>query len=148
MATPNLMTLSAYGITNAAELDNNGKILASQLPSTYTSKVVIPASVSGVPADSAVVLVYAVPLNMSIAVNCVGCYAEAVTAATAETVFTVKVNGTDKATITFDAEATVGVFSEQAAISLVAGDLITIHNQANNDATLANIGITLVASLV
>src|SRR5690606_31878 len=66
-------------------------------------------------------------------------FARARVAATAATVFTVKRNGTQVATVTFAAGATVGVWS--AAATWADGDFATIEAPATPDASLADITI-------
>ncbi|MNR96409.1 hypothetical protein D3C72_275640 [compost metagenome] len=66
--------------------------------------------------------------------------ARARVAATASTVFTVKRNGTQVATITFDAGATVGVWS--AGVTWADGDFATVEAPATADATLADITLS------
>ena len=65
--------------------------------------------------------------------------ARARVAATASTVFVVKRNGTQVATITFAAGATVGVWS--SAVVWADGDFATIEAPTTPDATLADITI-------
>lgn len=70
------------------------------------------------------------------------CKAQAVVAATASTVFTIKKNNTNIGTVTFSAAGTVGVFSITTA-AVAVDNLITIHAPASADATLADITIQL-----
>lgn len=65
--------------------------------------------------------------------------ARARVAATASTVFVVKRNGTQVATVTFAAGATVGMWS--AAVAWADGDFATVEAPATPDATLADITI-------
>jgi hypothetical protein len=71
-------------------------------------------------------------------------YASALVAATAETVISVQKNGTQFATITFEAGSTEGVVV--GATTFAAEDVLTIVAPASADATLASISITLAAS--
>lgn len=66
-------------------------------------------------------------------------FARARVAATASTVFTVKRNGTQVATVTFAAGATVGVWS--AGVTWADGDFATLEAPASADATLADVVI-------
>lgn len=64
---------------------------------------------------------------------------KATVAATAQTIFTVKKNGSSIGTLTFAASGTAASKSFSDT-SVAAGDYITIHAPASPDATLANIG--------
>lgn len=64
-------------------------------------------------------------------------FARARVAATASTVYLIKRNGTQVATITFAAGATVGVWS--AGVTWADGDFATVEAPATADATLADI---------
>lgn len=75
--------------------------------------------------------------------NFPGAYASAATAATASTVFTIKKNGSSVGTITFAASGSTGTFASSGIVNLVAGDTLSIDNQATADATIANISISI-----
>ena len=64
--------------------------------------------------------------------------AVAVTAATAENVFSLKHDGTEVATITFAAGQDVGTFTAAADFTIPGSGKFTIHAPATADATLAN----------
>lgn len=66
-------------------------------------------------------------------------FARARVAATASTVYLVKRNGTQVATVTFAAGATVGVWS--AGVTWADGDFAVLEAPATADATLADITI-------
>lgn len=66
-------------------------------------------------------------------------FARARVAATASTVFVVKRNGTQVASVTFAAGATVGVWS--AAVTWADGDFAVLEAPATADATLADLTI-------
>lgn len=66
-------------------------------------------------------------------------FARARVAATASTVFTVKRNGSQVATVTFAAGATVGVWS--AGVTWADGDFATVEAPTTADATLSDITI-------
>jgi hypothetical protein len=69
--------------------------------------------------------------------------ADADAAATAATTLTIKQNGTSIGTVNFAAGASIATFTFSADITLAAGDVLAIDNQASADATLGNISITL-----
>jgi len=102
----------------------------------------------GVPANAAVIWQWVATRAMKIPSGTVGSQASAVVAPTASTVLTVKKNGTTIGTITY--ASVTGSFTGTwagADTTFVAGDLITVHNQATADATLAGITLALVATL-
>jgi len=69
---------------------------------------------------------------------------DAGTAATAEAVFTVKDNGTSIGTITVAAAGTTGTFATTSGEHTIdAGDVLTIEAPSSEDATLADVSITL-----
>jgi hypothetical protein len=69
--------------------------------------------------------------------------ADAKTAATASSVFSVKQNGNQFATVTFSAGGTTGAFVQASDAVFAIGDILEIDGPATADATLANVGITL-----
>lgn len=97
----------------------------------------------GAPAASGFVLNFVSAQSWSVPASGVGCYAIAQTAATASGVFTIYKNGASSGTITFAAAGTTGTWSGFSAISLVAGDVLTIKAPTTADTTLADIGITI-----
>lgn len=103
----------------------------------------------GVPGDAAVLLYVPFSSAVTFAADFAGSYAEAITGATAETVFTVSkiVSGTPTTigTITFAIGSTTGVLATTGGLeqSLAAGDILKITAQATADDTLADVGITL-----
>lgn len=68
-------------------------------------------------------------------------------ASTADAVFTLAKNGTTIGTVTFPMGSGVPVFSFTAAITLVAGDVLTVIAPASQDATLADVSLTLQAAI-
>lgn len=102
----------------------------------------------GVPQQSEVIVIAPVARAMTLPINLTGSQAVAATAATATTTFTIQKNGSTIGSIGFAAAATVGTFTFTAAVTFAAGDIITIFNPNTADATLATLGVTLVATLV
>ena len=80
--------------------------------------------------------------------NLVGSVASASTAATGSTAFDVRKNGSSVGTITFAASATTATFvtSGGSAISLAINDYLEIFAPASPDATLKEIGFTLLGT--
>jgi hypothetical protein len=69
-------------------------------------------------------------------------YATASAPATLSTTYTFSKNGTQFASVTFAPASAVGVYTQAANTTFVAGDLIEIDGPATADATLANVGLT------
>ena len=67
-------------------------------------------------------------------------YAEAGTAATGSTIYSVKKNGTEFGTVTFAAAATTATFAAASSASFSPGDLLSVVAPATADGTLADIG--------
>jgi hypothetical protein len=64
-------------------------------------------------------------------------------AATAQTTFTIAVNGSTIGTMVFAASATTATFTLTGATSITAGQVLTVTGPATADATLANVAFTL-----
>ena len=100
----------------------------------------------GRPMASEVVLKFVAVRSLTLADNFAGSQAKALTAATAEAVFTVKLNGAAVGTITFAIGATTATFNTTgAAVAIVAGDYLTVEAPAVTDATLDDIAITFLS---
>lgn len=72
-----------------------------------------------------------------------GSYARAETAATAQTIFTLKKNNSSFGTCTFAAAGTSGTFSVASPVTFAAGDTVTVEAPAVADSTIRYIGFTL-----
>lgn len=77
-----------------------------------------------------------------------GSQASARVAATAPVDLDLQVNGTSVGTISFAGGSAVGSFAAASAVSLVPGDTVTVLAPAVADATLADLGITLLARVI
>lgn len=96
---------------------------------------------------SELLLIHQVATNLTLPEDFLGSEGYAMTTATAETVLTVKKNDTDTiGTITFHAGLHEPTFAAAAEVVLVAGDFITVRAPSSQDATLANIAVTLMAT--
>lgn len=103
------------------------------------------SQVTGAPDANAVVLRFVVSRPFTLSAS--GHQAVAGTAATAETDFLVKVNGTTKATLRFAADGDAATIIGGTAADVVAGDVVTVIAPASPDDTLADIGFTLKGTL-
>lgn len=65
------------------------------------------------------------------------------TAPTGTVVFPIYKNGTQFATLTFNAGSKVGVFASTNGATFVAGDVLTINTPSSSDATLSDVGMIL-----
>lgn len=97
----------------------------------------------GVPSASAIVTRVPVARAVSFPAGLAGSIGRARVAATGSTVFSVQKNGASVGSLTFAASATSATFTAGSAITLAAGDILSIHAPATADATLADVGIVL-----
>lgn len=101
----------------------------------------------GSPSDSEVVLLLVVPRPFRIPVDAAGSRLAAGTAASVSAVFSVEKNGSTFLTATVGAAGTTAAFTG-SQIDFAAGDVLRVVAPATADATLADIAITLVATLL
>jgi hypothetical protein len=97
----------------------------------------------GVPGSSALLLRFVAPRAVTLPQNLTGSYASAAAATTAQTDIDIRVGGVSKGTVRFAVAATTATFIFANAVSLAAGDVLTLIAPATADATLADISITL-----
>ena len=111
-------------------------------------QVTIPGYLIGKPANSAKYLRYTMTRALTFPANFAGSAAAAAATATASTTMDIQKNGVSCGTITFALGAAVATFvsSGGAAVSFAAGDILGIVAQASQDATLADIAVSLVAN--
>lgn len=102
-------------------------------------------SVVGKPDDNATIVTFVAPRLFTITANFAGSQSKAGVAATFESVFTIRKNGAQIGTITYDSASSVGVFAGAAA-SFAVGDILTVNAPTLQDSTLANIGISFFAT--
>lgn len=107
----------------------------------------IAGGTNGAPSASAIIATFDAPRAFTLPAGLTGSRAVAGTAATASTTFTIKKNGSSIGSIVWGAAATVATFTFASAVSFAAGDVLTVTAPASPDATLANIGFTLVGAL-
>lgn len=94
---------------------------------------------SGVPTASVVMMRFPFVRNIKMPANLQDSRMIAGTAATAETVFSIKVNGVEKFTATFAISGTSATFSG-SEFSAGVNDILTVVAPASPDATLADLG--------
>ena len=100
----------------------------------------------GKPSNSEMVLLFVAPRAFRIPANAAGSYLKAGIAATGSSVFSVQKNGTQFLTATVAGSATATFSSSQT--DFAAGDVLKVVAPATADATLADIAITLAATLL
>jgi hypothetical protein len=159
-ATPNAGTVTTLSVTTAAGVSGTVAnptttpaitiALGAITPSSVTSSGVVKGSntvqglqcfVAGKPADGEIVYFGRAPYACTVTTT--NSFGDALTAATASAVFTVKKGTTVLGTFTFAAGAIVATKSFASA-AIAKNDLITITGPANADATLANITFLLI----
>lgn len=123
-------------------LGKDGKWL--EINASVTKAYDIASGIVGTPDADATVLNVPMVRNLDFSADFGGSIAKAVTAATAQTIFAIKKNGTDVGTIEFAAAATDGTFTStgNTAVSFEIGDVMSVHAPSTADATLADIGYT------
>ncbi len=104
-------------------------------------------AITGRPAASQLAFIFKTPRAFTIPANFANSQAAAASAATLETVFLIKKNDVQVATMTFAALASVGTFSTQAAVSFAIGDVLKVVAPSTQDDTLADIYYTFAAYL-
>lgn len=102
--------------------------------------------VPGTLGSSEVLIRHLAPLAIDFPTSLTQSLASAETAATAETILSIKKNGSEFGTITFAASGTTGVFASASGSSFTAGDVLTIVGPATADSTLAGVTISLYSS--
>jgi hypothetical protein len=97
----------------------------------------------GVLDDAAKVMIHIAVHPFQFAIAFSGSYAKSGATATAETIFSIKKNGSEIGTITFAISGSTGTFAMAAANDVAAGDIISIVGPNTADVTLADLGISL-----
>jgi hypothetical protein len=145
------VTISTDG-TFAANSDAKApteKAVKTYVASQIATVPVVPAAFyPGTPTASALILYLPFAVAVTLPANLAGSYVKAKTAATASTAFDVQKNGSSVGTITFAASGSAATFSTTggAAVSFAAGDVLSIVSPATPDATLSDIGFSLLAN--
>lgn len=99
--------------------------------------------VPGVPTASQIYMFVPVTRPVTFPSSLTGSVGKAKVAATAQTDFDIKKNGTSVGTMRFAAAATSASFIAASAISLAAGDTLEVVAPATPDATLSGVGFAL-----
>jgi len=126
----------------------DGLIAVSSLSSGGVKPYDVGTFVSGLPASDEKLLRFNYPRSVDLPASFAGSIVTAQTAATAQTDFTVTVNGIGIGTIRFAASGTVATFVGIGAQNLVSGDVLMIQAPTVQDATLADIAFTIAGAQV
>jgi hypothetical protein len=148
-ATVRTVTLGSTVTLRAGELSIVGSrgtslvpLAAAAVGGLYDIGLFIP----GQPAASAMVFQFVVPRAIGFPVNLVGSLAKAGTAATSAASFTLRKNGSNIGTIDFAGGAAAGTFTLAGGAVFAAGDVLEMLAPSPQDATLADVSITLLAA--
>ncbi len=101
----------------------------------------------GKPANGEGVLLFVAPRPFRIPANAAGSRLKAGAAATGSSVFSIQKNGSEVLTATVAASSTTATFAGSQT-DVAAGDVLKIVAPASADATLADVAITLIATLL
>lgn len=101
----------------------------------------------GKPAASATVARFVVGRATTLPINLTGSKVSAGTATTAAATFTIYKNGGSIGTINIAAGASTATFTFASAQNLAVGDVITVVAPGTQDSTLADVAVTLLATL-
>lgn len=114
-------------------------------PASHLSELTVIGK-PGSPGVSTTLHRFVAPMSMTIPANFLDSRAFAEIPATVNTTLYINKNGVNIGSILFAAGSQVGVFTAtpvDTEFDLVAGDWITVYTTSTQDATLANLGITL-----
>ena len=137
----------AQGATGATGVVST-PLAYNQIPSTAQD---LPLVIAIPGAPSAGITLWRIPVVslFTIPANFTGSLAVAGTAATSSAVFTISYsrsgNTTQIGTVTFASSGNTGTFSSSSLYTAQVGDLIIVTTPSPSDATLANIGISILA---
>jgi non-canonical (house-cleaning) NTP pyrophosphatase len=141
----NARARSAISATGSATYNSTTGVISVPAAASAYDLVL---NLSGKPTASAQVMTFATPRAFNLPAGLTNSVAKASSAATASSVFSIRKNGTQVGTATFAASGTVATFSMASLTSFAIGDILSIIAPASVDATLANLSITLVGTIV
>lgn len=111
-------------------------------PTSLTQPHIVALFIPGLPAASATVFVHYVTEAFTLPASLTGSKGGCEVAATAQTVFSLRKNGTEFGTATVAASGTTVTFAAASQTSFASGDKLSVVSPAQ-DATLADLGISL-----
>jgi hypothetical protein len=99
---------------------------------------------AGVNTNSQILVSTALGIGITFPASATLSFANAKTAATGSTTYTITKNGSSFATVNFAISATTGTFTQASSSTFVASDIFEIDGPGTADATLAGVSITFV----
>ena len=143
----NALPASSRGAANGvASLGADSKVPVSQLPS-YANAYDLAGYWQGKPANGATIFYLPIVRALTLPVNLGGSSAKSRVVTTASTTYIIKKNGSQIGTMTFGVGASTATFSFLNPINFTPGDILQIDAPATADATHADIGFSLFATL-
>ncbi len=148
-APTDIATLNASAAAHGLcpKLDSNAAHFLNGTGAWSPAPYDILCGIVGLPASGEVVLLFVTPRPFRIPANAAGSRLKAGTAATGTAVFSIQKNGSEVLTATVAASGTTATFAGSQT-DFAAGDVLRIIAPSTADATLADIAITLVATLL
>ncbi len=151
LVAANVPDLSATYTTKAREgaasgvatLGSDSKIPTSQIPAQPV--MIAMPFLAGLPGAGAIILAFLPTVALTIPANLSGTRCKAGTNPTATATLSVQKNGAEVATIQVATDGTI-TLSTQAAISLTTSDELTVVAPGSQDATLADLRLTIHAT--
>lgn len=132
----------------AFQVDSAEIVLTTTLTAAINSLKVFEyiGGVEGLPAVGSTMYRLLCVRNISFPTNMAGSLSKSEIASTNSAVLSIQKNGTQFATITFDAAGTTGTFAG-VATSFVVGDVLTVVAPTPQDATLSSIWFNLIGTV-
>lgn len=149
------LDMNSYDILNAGTIYTDYLFLGGSLVVAANVSILdipffydIAGFISGVPANSQVILRLPMIREISFGVDLALSKASAGTAASESTTFNIAKNGTNFGTMVFATGATTASFVAATPTAFIIGDVLTVTGPASANATLANIGFILAGQVV
>lgn len=124
---------------------NNLVLVGQTRQSTGSVPYDIGFFVAGQPGASAVCARFKAVRSVILPINLTGSQADAITASSGSVAYDIQVNGISKGSVTYATSAT-GTFTFPNAVTLAAGDVLSLVGPGVQDATLADCSITFKAT--
>jgi hypothetical protein len=139
MATPIL------GITEMTEGQDGKYVTFNEAMAILDAQAVyiIGMTFIDIPIENEEIIRHPAAITFNLPISLTNSQFKAGTAATAETIFTLKKNGAAIGTITFAIGGTSGSIAFTAATAFAVGDILTCVAPAVRDASIANLGFTI-----
>ncbi len=142
-------SISEAGTYRSLTIDQYGRATGGTNPTTISGYELsdisydMSSGVVGKPTTAMTLMRVKLTRAITIPANFTGSQSVAGVAAAAQSVFSIKKNGSQIATMTFAASGTVATFSTQAAVSFAAGDVLDVLAPGTVDTNLSDIYFTI-----